>query len=204
MYRFLPSHALIGAGLLAYSVLFTACSNNISTPQTYSHGGLITMTVTEDTETSIIKSPEDIHKFCAARESDAIAASQNGISLGFGTAATKETIGVTSGSGALSLGGRDPLVLITREFMYRVCELSLNHNLSKEETITLYKHFIDKLIAIAPLTKADGARPKGIMPAPQSLQQDLTVGGKDKDSDSFDSKSTSDSFDSFNKATGNN
>jgi len=167
--------------LMSIIFLFTACSPSANpTPNLTTHRGLSTFTVTEDTETSLIKSPESLEKFCAARESDAISAQQTGISLGFGVGGTKENVGTTSGSGALSLGGRDPLVLITRELMYRVCELSLNHNLSKEETLSLYKHFLDKLIIIAPLTKANGAASQGIAPiAPSSSYND---------SSSYDSK----------------
>jgi len=147
-------------------LLFTACNGaKVYPAQTYVVAGLTTHTVTEATETSLIKTPNDLTRFCAARESDAIDAPQEGFSFGFGTGISKENIGTTSSNAALSLGGRDPLVLITREFMYRVCELSINHNLSKEETIDLYKIFLDKLIVIAPLTKADGAASQGIAPA---------------------------------------
>lgn len=182
-------------GLLMLSLfLFTACSTDIPKPQQYSQGGLTTFTATEDSETSLIKAPNTLHQFCAARESDAISAPEGGMSFGIGTGGiAKESIGATSGSGALSLGGRDPLVLITREFMYRVCELSLNHNLSKEETIALYKHFMDRLIDIAPLTKADGAASKGITPPAQNTNQDSS----DDDQDKYGTKSKYDNFDSF-------
>ncbi|MDD3342594.1 MAG: hypothetical protein PHR87_03350 [Sulfurospirillaceae bacterium] len=175
----------------------SACSNTTVSPaQTYTVAGLTTHTVAEDTETNLIKTPNDLTRFCAARESDAISAPQEGISFGFGTGISKESIGTTSSNAALSLGGRDPLVLITREFMYRVCELSLNHNLSKEETITLYKLFLDKLIAIAPLTKSDGAASQGVSPSPQINQQNSVY--DTSDSDNSYSKDKYNSFDNFN------
>ena len=187
------SRALSIGFLMLSLILFTACSTDIPKPHQYSQGGLTTFTATEDSETSLIKAPDTRYQFCAARESDAISAPENGMSFGIGTTGlTKESIGTTSGSGALSLGGRDPLVLITREFMYRVCELSLNHNLNKEETIALYKHFMDRLIDIAPLTKADGAKAKGITPPAQTTSQDSSY-----DQDKYDTKSKYDSFDSF-------
>lgn len=174
---------LLRLSLLCIIFLFTACSSSTNpVPNITEHGGLSTFTVTEDTETSLIKSPQSLQRFCAARESDAISAPQTGVSLGFGLGGAKESLGTTSGSGAMSLGGRDPLVLITREVMYRVCELSLNHNLSKEETLELYKHFLDKLIMIAPLTKANGSASQGITPvAPTSSSQY-------NDSSNYDSK----------------
>lgn len=196
MYHFSQQHFTI-IGLLFSLLFFTACSTDVPKPITFTQGGLTTFTATEDSETSLVKAPGNLHQFCAARESDAVSAPEGGVSLGFGAGGiAKESIGATSGSGALSLGGRDPLVLITREFMYRVCELSLNHNLSKEETIVLYKHFMDRLIDIAPLTKADGAAPQGIKPPDQSSKQDSSY---DKDKyDSYDTKDKYDSFDNLN------
>ncbi|MBP9613663.1 MAG: hypothetical protein KBE05_08880 [Sulfurospirillum sp.] len=178
MERLLHSRISLTVLLVSSLTLFSACSTtNVPTPNIITHGGLSTFTVTEDTETSLIKIPGSVQQFCAARESDAISAPQSGLSLGFGMGGTKESVGATSSSGALSLGGRDPLVLIIREFMYRVCELSLNHNLTKEETLELYKYFMDKLIVIAPLTKSDGA-----------ASQSITPTSPVKESSSYDSK----------------
>lgn len=188
MHRFFPSR-IISAGFLFSLFLFSGCNNSTPEPHVSSYGGLVAFTTTEETETNLIKSPEDLHKFCAARESDAISAPQTGFSLGFGLGGTKEDVGTTTGAAALSLGGRDPLVLITREFMYRVCELSLNHNLSKEETIELYKYFIDKLIVMAPLTKDDGSESKGVTTETKSK--------KSSSSSSYDTKEKDDSYNSF-------
>lgn len=192
MPHFPPLNRFLSTGLLFSLFFFNACSNTAPQPHISTFGGLVTHTTTEETETNLIKSPEDLHRYCAARESDAISAPQSGLSLGFGLGATKEDVSTTAGGAALSLGGRDPLVLITREFMYRVCELSLNHNLNKEETITLYKYFIDKLIVIAPLTKDDGSESKGV----------TTDSKSSKKSSSYDSKDKYDSYDSFDTFDG--
>ncbi len=190
MERLLHSRISLTVLLVSSLTLFSACSTNVPTPSIHAHGGLSTFTVTEDTETSLIKIPNSVQQFCAARESDAISAPQSGLSLGFGVGGTKESVGATSSSGALSLGGRDPLVLITREFMYRVCELSLNHNLTKEETLELYKYFMDKLIVIAPLTKSDGAAAQGIAPTSSTKQSSSYDSKYDtKDDDYYKDKS---------------
>lgn len=186
VYHFFLSH-IISIGLLFSLFFFSACSNTTPQPNSSSYGGLVTFTADEAVETSLIKAPNDFHKFCAARESDAVSANQSGFSLGFGLGGAKEDVGTTAGGAAMSLGGRDPLVLITREFMYRVCEISLNHDLTKEETITLYKYFIDKLITIAPLTKDDGSESKGV----------TTEAAKSKKSSSSDIKDKDDSYDNF-------
>ncbi len=187
MLRFFFPNGFVSLGLW-FSVFFlTACSVSTPTPQTNAYGGLTTFTTTEDTETSLVKAPNNLHQFCASRESDAVSAPQTGLSFGLGVGGvSKESVGATSGTGALSLGGRDPLVLITRELMYRVCEISLNHNLNKEETIALYKYFIDKIITIAPLTKSDGTASQGIAPP-----------GYSKDSSTYDSKYKDDTSDDY-------
>lgn len=185
----------ISAGFLFSLLIFSACSATVPQPHASSFGGLVAHTTTEEMETNLIKSPEDIHQYCAARESDAVNAPQNGFSLGFGLGATKEDVSTTAGGAALSLGGRDPFVLITREFMYRVCELSLNHNLDKEETIALYKYFIDKLIVIAPLTKDDGAESKGVTTDSKSSKKSSSDESKDK----YDSYDSFDTFDGKDK-----
>ena len=192
MPHFPPLNRFLSTGLLFSLFLFSACSSTAPQPHVSSYGGLVAFTTTEQTETNLIKSPEDLHKFCAARESDAISAPQTGFSLGFGLGGTKEDVGTTAGAAALSLGGRDPFVLITREFMYRVCELSLNHNLNKEETITLYKYFIDKLIVMAPLTKDDGSESKGVTTDSKSKKSSSS-----SSSSSYDTKDKDDSYNSF-------
>jgi hypothetical protein len=50
---------------------------------------------------------------------------------------------------ATTLGGRTAAVLITRELMYRACELSSNINANSETTLDVYKQFIDAIERIA-------------------------------------------------------
>jgi len=188
MYCKLYSHSVF-LSFVTLSFLFSGCSTSgVSAPILHTQGGLSTFTLSEDTETSLIKDPDSVLKFCGARESDAISAKQDGLSLGFGAGGSQESLGATNGSGALSLGGRDPLVLITREFMYRVCELSLNHNLNKQETIDLYKYFIDKLLIMAPLTKPDGAASAGISPVSPVSDAKSSKSKDDTKDDIFDDK----------------
>jgi hypothetical protein len=170
--------------VVIYVVLFTACSSkSVTLPSINKHGGLTTFTTTENVENGLIKTSGSSEQFCAGRESDAVSTEQSGLSLGIGMGGNSESVGATSGGGALSLGGRDPLVLITREFMYRACEFSLNHNLDKDQALDLYKHFLDKLIEIAPLTQADGTTSEGITTT-APLQQESKLSEKESSSKS--------------------
>jgi hypothetical protein len=47
-----------------------------------------------------------------------------------------------------ALGGRSPAVLISREILYRTCELYVNLRLKKEEAIELFKNSLSKIIDV--------------------------------------------------------
>ena len=62
-------------------------------------------------------------------------------------------IGVNDSYNAMSMGGRSPDVLIMRELLYRACELALNANATPEQTLEIYKFFINegqKFAKVAP------------------------------------------------------
>lgn len=47
--------------------------------------------------------------------------------------------------GSVSLGGRSPGVLITRELMYRACEFISNMNLNRQEALNIYQRNLEVL-----------------------------------------------------------
>jgi hypothetical protein len=59
---------------------------------------------------------------------------------------------------ALSLGGRSPLVLISRELLYRACELSSNINADTKTTLSIYQQFLDVLEKIASTQNQQGTK----------------------------------------------
>jgi len=54
-----------------------------------------------------------------------------------------ESDGNDEGSEETELAGRTPAVLITRELFFRLCELSRNHKLTKDDVISLYSKTLD-------------------------------------------------------------
>ena len=54
----------------------------------------------------------------------------------------------SEGYSATNLGGRTPSVLIARDFLYRVCEMTINMQLSPEETVKVYLQAMDKIVEI--------------------------------------------------------
>jgi hypothetical protein len=75
------------------------------------------------------------------------ASSQLGVSVPTGE--SSETLSSGQGQAALSLGGRTPSVLLTRELMYRACEMSSNIKADKETTINIYADFLKAVIEIS-------------------------------------------------------
>lgn len=90
-------------------------------------------------DVSFIKEKANAEKVCAYRDADAQNVSHQGIEA----TVNGKGIAETSGSNALSLGGRSPAVLIIRELMYRACELTLNTNSDQNSSIEIYKMFLN-------------------------------------------------------------
>jgi len=60
----------------------------------------------------------------------------------------------------IQLAGRTQTLMLLRESLYRLCELSLNFNLKDEEVVALYKNVTDALLKMATATElsAEGAK----------------------------------------------
>lgn len=91
-------------------------------------------------------------KYCFAPSPDAVREASGGLSLNLPSIAGEPS---ASGSNSaqiqgLSLGGRNPAILITREIMYRTCEFSNNFSLSKDEAKEFYLKNLDFLKAVLP------------------------------------------------------
>lgn len=142
--------------LLPLFLFITGCSTLSPDPKPFKQGDVSGIVLPGDVKTTYIKTHGDLDRFCASRGVDALATTDNDLSLGLSNGSVGENVGDNSGSGALSLGGRDPIVLITRELMYRVCELSMNLNLNKNETINMYKLFLRTITNISKNDKSEG------------------------------------------------
>ena len=65
-----------------------------------------------------------------------------------GSTSSGAAITDSEGYSATNLGGRTPSVLIARDFLYRVCEMTINMQLSPEETVKVYLQTMDKIVEI--------------------------------------------------------
>ncbi|SFV89077.1 hypothetical protein MNB_SUP05-SYMBIONT-5-1426 [hydrothermal vent metagenome] len=121
--------------------LLSSCTNVATLDsKTFERTGISVVQSSPGSKFSIIKDGNNSQKFCAPREADFSFTSSKGFDLA--VLGKGEEIGEKSTRGSLSLGGRDPAVLILRELVYRACELSVNSNSTKEQTVKIYKDFL--------------------------------------------------------------
>lgn len=62
--------------------------------------------------------------------------------------ATSASAGGTAAQAARILSERTQMVMFFREALFRVCEISLNQDLSSEHVVTLYQHIIDTALKL--------------------------------------------------------
>lgn len=81
-----------------------------------------------------------------------------------------ESIGGGEKQIGLNLGGRTPAVLITRELMYRACELTSNINADNKTTIDIYSAFLEGIKDIVQQSSFTGTANSDIVPSPTSSE----------------------------------
>jgi len=90
-------------------------------------------------KTTIIKDRDSLERFCRSPNPDFASGQTSAVSLGLGNG---PSVGTSSGAMIDSLGGRSPALLITRELMYRACELSMNLNANTDLSKEIYWRFL--------------------------------------------------------------
>jgi hypothetical protein len=122
-------------------------------------GGFDVLTRSPERHLVMFQTPDDIERFCMSPTPDAVGTSSEGVKLGgIVPTGSEESVGEDASRGALSLGGRAPSVLITRELMYRACELSMNIKADPELTLQIYRETVKALTEIIASQHGEGAK----------------------------------------------
>ena len=108
----------------------------------YERNGVSTLLMPSDMREVYFKDRRSFERHCRAPGPDVSIQSSSGISLGASIVGQNDELSDTNGQSGLALGGRDPAVLLTRELMYRACELVSNLNADKKTTISIYNRFL--------------------------------------------------------------
>lgn len=107
--------------------------------------GLTMHSFSDNLQNTFFKEGQIDTRFCLQPSPD-VALSLNG-GLTFDSV-VNDGIGLTESSSAVNLGGRGDLTLMTRELLYRACELSMNGNLNPQDSREVYKDFLDAVVEI--------------------------------------------------------
>lgn len=132
--------------ILCLISLLSGCAGITPEPEKegkiYERDGVSTLLIPSDVREVYFKDARSFERHCRAPGPDVSIQSSSGISLGTSLIGKSEEISDTNGQSGLSLGGRDPAVLLTRELMYRACELASNLNANQKTTISIYNRFL--------------------------------------------------------------
>jgi len=111
--------------------------------------------------TLFVPTPGLPERFCRTPGADAVITVSEGISMPL---LAGRSIGEDAARGAVALGGRDAAVLITRELLYRACELSVNLRADPELSVKIYERFLATVELIGKLQSGLGTSPTSATP----------------------------------------
>ena len=154
-------------GLAALAILMSTggCLSLPSEPEKdtlFDRAGIDAILAASDRQALIMKDPTSKERMCLAPGPDYSVTASRGVNVGMGVGLpvgpkTQENLGGDVSRGALSLGGRNPEVLLARELMYRACELSLNLNADQATTLWIYTRFLESIEKIAQSQTGSGS-----------------------------------------------
>ena len=183
--------------IILISIIISGCATKTELAvNEVRRSGIDMIVFSNEAKAAFVKEHGNQEIICASRESDAIKTSEEGMNFGISTLGTNDKIGEESGTGSLSLGGRSPIVLITRELMFRACELSMNLNTNTKQTIEIYKLFLNSIHTITKNEHEIGSKSNTLKPENLGLLTNPNNTSKasipnddsdDKDSDDKDS-----------------
>lgn len=107
--------------------------------------GLTMHSFTDNLQNAFFKDEGIKTRFCLQPSPDVALSLSDGLTL---NSAISDGIGLTESADAVSLDGRGDSTLITRELMYRACELSVNSNLNPQDSREVYRNFLNAVIQI--------------------------------------------------------
>lgn len=113
-----------------------------------------------------LKERGSTERFCRGPGADAINTASDGVAVQLPLSVNSVGLGEQRTTGAVDLGGRNPLVLIAREFMYRACELASNSNADGGTERQIYLQFLQAVVSISKVQMGTGVAALASEPAP--------------------------------------
>ena len=113
-----------------------------------------------------LKERRSAERFCRGPGADAINTASDGVAVQVPLSVNSVGLGEQKTTGAVDLGGRNPIVLIAREFMYRACELASNSNADGGTERQIYLQFLQAIVTISKVQMGTGVAALASEPAP--------------------------------------
>lgn len=145
---------LVLLSLLALT-LHTGCSmvpKPLETTQ-IERSGFDVVVISEGQNASFFKDPKAMGRYCAAPEADVADTYKGGLTLKASDGTPKDghndTLDESQREIPVPLAGRSPEILLTREMLYRACELSLNIDADSQTAQEIYDRFLTAIVKIS-------------------------------------------------------
>lgn len=161
--------------VVAACIFEAGCISSSARPPHAVKDGLLDIYVTDnDQKLLFVKNavPGENHRTCLTPPHDSVSGKNGGVGLSGGVPAVpalREGVTFERGTSELSLGGRSPSALISRELMYRACELTLNMNSDLETSLKIYERFLQAVEKVAASQTESGSAPLSLAAAPLTL-----------------------------------
>ncbi len=169
--------------LIIMMVFITGCTMAPTGPTVTVSQGVRIFSTTADQQSTLMKDHDSTERFCLARGADVADTESAGIGATVGLKSNSDNLSEGSSRGAIDLGGRNPAVLITRELMYRTCEIIMNLNLTKEESLKLYSQTLNASITISQNQTSSGVAAISGNALPEVITKDSDSTNDDDDDD---------------------
>lgn len=153
--------------------------------------GITAISYPENHRVAFLKRNSEVEYLCAGSGIDVASNTLSGLSLGSLGIGPVDGVSENSERVESSLGGRDPVVLIAREILFRTCETAMNNELSSGEALKLYQTALETLQIIAKVHNNAGTQTGQsapfVLPTPQGANNGLDDNDNQAD-DTYDAQ----------------
>ena len=136
--------------IITFVVGACATSDKIEVQEFANDNKTKVLTYNSNMRSIFISNSKEALKYCSEPTPDSGESSKSGVSLGVtALKGSEEEVGSTQGENSYALGGRNGTVLITREVLFRICEMGVNYKATYEQQATLFLKALETIEKIA-------------------------------------------------------
>lgn len=140
----------------------------------FERNGVSMVVIPGSSRETYFSDPKSMERHCRAPSPDLSLTASEGVSLNAPSlTGTRGGVSEDESVGALSLGGRSPAVLISRELLYRACELSNNLNLPADQSLKLFREVMATITRISATQSSRGTASMAAKPLDPRVQVPL-------------------------------